>query len=170
MVGNRLARRVLLAVVAVLCAACSASPTVDLTGSWSSADYTCPPGVLHAETFRIVQEDTHVVATKVVGDNCVPSGHDTFEGTVVDHAGTVDFWMGAEGGTPAIALRGAQLTVIDPSHFRVVVPGGDLTYVRTDEPGILGAWLWIVVVLLALGLIGTLLWRRRRRRGLRAAE
>lgn len=52
-----------------------------LNGEWLGINYQCPFGVLHQERVSIVEEEGRIVATKLTGDECVPAGEVTFEGT-----------------------------------------------------------------------------------------
>jgi hypothetical protein len=52
--------------------------TFTLTGQWISYDYQCPAGTVLTETFSIKKTDSAFVATKIIGDDCVTSGHVSF--------------------------------------------------------------------------------------------
>lgn len=62
----------------------SATPTIfTLEGEWASPNYPCPDaGVFNSETVEIKQAGLTFVATKIVGDACVTSGHVSFYGTL----------------------------------------------------------------------------------------
>jgi hypothetical protein len=47
-----------------------------------SGDYQCPAGQHHAESVNIVQSGRNLVATKTLGDPCVPAGVVTWRGTL----------------------------------------------------------------------------------------
>jgi hypothetical protein len=128
-----------------------------LTGQWQSRGYQCPAGVYHQEVVDVVQRGVHVVATKVVGDDCVSSGHRTFQGTVFGMHGRVDGWLGSPGLTPAIGVRDAPLTVIGPNRFTVTMAGESLVYTRAssrDNPHWRPPW-WLWIVLASLAAVAT---------------
>ncbi|MDF1821752.1 MAG: Cyclin D1-binding domain-containing protein [Alcanivoracaceae bacterium] len=52
-----------------------------LNGEWLGINFQCPVGVLHQERVAIVEEDGEIVATKLTGDDCVPAGEITFQGS-----------------------------------------------------------------------------------------
>ena len=52
-----------------------------LNGEWLGINYQCPIGVIQRERVKIVEQDGQIVATKLTGDDCVPAGGVTFQGT-----------------------------------------------------------------------------------------
>jgi hypothetical protein len=58
-----------------------ASSALDLSGLWITNDLVCA-GSKRKESVRIEQRNAEIVATKVVGDDCVPTGYVAFEGTL----------------------------------------------------------------------------------------
>jgi hypothetical protein len=148
-------------------AACSSGQgdLPDLSGTWVSDGYYCPALVRHTETFRITQSGEHIAAVKTVGDKCVPAGHETFSGTMHGREGQVDIWLGAPGGTPAIALRNQKLTVSAPDRFTVSFNGSPVTFRRAQAAATTSAvpW-WSLLAAGAVLLAGVLLLLRRGRR------
>ena len=106
------------------------------------------------------------VATKVIGDNCVGTGHRTFEGTVTGANGRVDGWVGAPGVAPAIGVRGAPLTVVGPNKFTVMLAGESVSYTRAPTPVHTPSrspwWPWLL--LLALAVVASMLTFASRRK------
>jgi hypothetical protein len=61
--------------------ASGAGIAVRLDDVWSGR-FDCPRGTPHGESFRIAQVGRALVATKVVGDSCVPAGAVTWQGNL----------------------------------------------------------------------------------------
>jgi len=61
-------------------------PLMYLEGEWVSSDYTCPSSVARTEkvAISISGNDLKAVKTDSGGDNCVPTGSDTFRGSLPD--------------------------------------------------------------------------------------
>jgi len=89
----------------------------NLSGDWESSDYECPANVKHTERVRITQEGAHISAVKTDGDDCVPTGHESFNGTVVGKSGTVRYWTATPGGQPTLGPADVNLTVQDANTF-----------------------------------------------------
>jgi hypothetical protein len=53
---------------------------LDLSGSWTSGDYSCTGGTQPVETISIQHDDAGLVGTKTLGDPCVPTGSVSFRG------------------------------------------------------------------------------------------
>jgi hypothetical protein len=80
-----------------------------LAGTWMATGYTCPGGNLPVEEeIKITQFGNAVRAMKVVGDDCVPSGAMTWQGTVSGYSFPVQVQVSFGPRTP---LRLAQATV-----------------------------------------------------------
>lgn len=94
----------------------------DLSGQWESSDYECPAGVKHTERVRITQDGTHISAVKTVGDDCVPAGHESFNGTVARTSGTVRYWTGLPGGQPTLGTANVNLTIQNANAFSLTCP------------------------------------------------
>ena len=111
-VGSTLVGAVLaLAIVGAPVAAATIAriSSVSVGGVWKSSSYQCPAGVHHTEEIRVVQHGTSVVATKITGDQCVPAGHITFEGTLHGNSGAVSIYVSSPGASPT--LRGGCTTL-----------------------------------------------------------
>jgi hypothetical protein len=151
----------------------SASPSAltNLSGRWASNGYTCPPDAPHRETVTIVQNGSHLVATKVVGDHCVHGGHVSFLGTIDGKAGKVGFWAAPNGGTPSLGQQVQPLQVEGANRFSVSFPGvGLMKFTRVPKGNASGGsdwWPWVVIVLLALAVTAVLRRRLRRNSGTR---
>lgn len=176
--GNRVARRGAAAVILIgvlLLSGCSgASASTGLNGKWNADGYGCLFATFHHEVVQIVQHGSHIVGTKLVGDQCVRAGSRTFEGTVHGRSGHVDYWLGSPGFSPAIGLRNEQLTVVSADRFTVRYQSGLITYTRLSSArhssGGSPWWLWLLVAIAASALVGVLFVRRRRRRSPRLTE
>lgn len=92
----------------------------DLSGEWESSDYECPANVKHSERVRITQTGTHISAVKTVGDDCVPAGHESFNGIVSRTSGTVRYWTGLPGGRPSLGADNVNLEIRDANTFSLV--------------------------------------------------
>lgn len=146
-------------------AGCS-SGGVNLSGVWSSDGYNCTdrPGFIR-ETVRIVQTGSHIVATKTHGDDCVKSGHVSFQGDIHGKKGLVDYWLASLGGAPTLALFNQPLSVTNSDRFTVTFEGRTVVYTRTKSGSGLN---WLVLVLglvVVLGGTATTYRTRRSRRG-----
>jgi hypothetical protein len=147
----------------------TASPSAsNLSGRWASDGYTCPVNVPHHETVAIVQSGSHVVATKIVGDDCVHGGHVSFLGTIIGKAGKVGFWAAQKGGVPTLGAQVQPLQVESANRFSVTFPGvGVMKFTRLsaadDSAGGSTWWLWVVLVLVLIAAAVTQAHRRRKR-------
>jgi hypothetical protein len=163
---SSIALAVLVAVGAALLAGCGSSATsTDLSGQWTSNQYTCPSGIPHHETVSIVETGSHIVATKTAGDDCVHTGHVSFLGTMSGKTGVVGFWTASEGGTPGLGQPTQPLQVENANRFTVEFPGvGLMTFDRASgSSGSSTWWIWILVVLLLIVTGGAVVWYRQRR-------
>lgn len=117
------------------CAAADpASPGVNLSGLWQSSDYECPAGIKHTEGLQITQDGTHISAVKTLGDDCVPTGHESFNGTVTGNSGKVRSWLGAPGDQPILSASDEDLVILDANTFTVSGPGNNLKVTRVTTP------------------------------------
>ncbi len=81
--------------------------------------YTCPGSKLPPEEqIKITQYGTTVTATKVVGDDCVPSGAMTWQGTVTGYSFPVQVQVSSGPRTP-LYLRPATVTLTGPETLQV---------------------------------------------------
>ena len=123
-----------LALAAAPCATADpASPGVDLSGKWQSSDYECPQGVKHTEQVRITHDGTYISAVKLQGDECVGTGHESFNGTVTGNSGKVRSWIGAAGMQPILSSEG-DLKILDANTFTVNCPGNNIKLTRVTTP------------------------------------
>ena len=117
------------------CAAADpAGPGVNLSGLWQSSDYECPAGIKHTERLQITQDGTHISAVKTLGDDCVPTGHESFNGTVTGNSGKVRSWLGSPGYQPILSPSEEDLAIRDANTFTVSGPGNNLTVTRVTTP------------------------------------
>jgi hypothetical protein len=91
---------------------------VNLTGQWQSSDYECPAGVKHTERLQITQTGTQISAVKTLGDDCVPTGHESFNGTVTGNSGKVRVWGAQPGSQPTLGSS-EDLVILDANTFKV---------------------------------------------------
>ena len=90
-----------------------------LAGTWMATGYTCPGSKLPPEEqIKITQYGTTVTATKVVGDDCVPSGAMTWQGTVTGYSFPVQVQVSSGPRTP-LYLRPATVTLTGPETLQV---------------------------------------------------
>lgn len=80
------AKCLLLAFLTVLMAGASADgiPLIYLEGEWVSSDYTCTSSHTEKIAISISGNDLKAVKTDGGGDTCVPTGNDTFRGSLPD--------------------------------------------------------------------------------------
>ncbi len=71
----------------------------DLQGNWEATGYNCPKPVTH-EKIKIKLNGNKLIATKIVGDDCVPAGQVTWEGTLNEKAITGRGHVSSGVGTP----------------------------------------------------------------------
>jgi hypothetical protein len=154
------------ALAATLSTACSGNLGTDLSGRWTSNDYTCPQVVPHHELFDVLESGTTIVGVKVVGDDCVPAGRVSFQGTISSSAGKVDIYEAAPHGTPQITLRNQPLTIQGGNHFAIGQAGAALRFQRTSGPLESGPpwWIWLLIALVGAGVIVLLVMAARRAR------
>lgn len=99
--------------------ALSNSP-LDLTGTWIAKGYRCERGGL-VEKIQISVQGNHLVAKKITGDNCVPAGNITFQGTLPDlpsegSSFPVTFTVGNPS-DPASGKTAGQLRIINANSL-----------------------------------------------------
>ena len=136
---------------------------VSLTGQWISHNYGCEGPDNIREVVDIVQNGNGIVATKVIGDDCVRGGHKTFEGTWNGKVGSVRFWGAPPGGTPGLQSQPSTLKVIGVDKFSVPYPGGVvMTYTRAPTHSN-ELWMWVLLLLLLILGVAAYAFRRRRR-------
>jgi len=125
-------------------------PPLRLDDVWSGM-LDCPRGVPHAESFRVTQENRTLIATKVVGDDCVPSGAVTWQGalaratvTLADLPLTIPVRITVGAPTGVRSVVGGRLTIDGPDHMLFFgAPGPGFTRgeqapgasVANDAPG-----------------------------------
>ena len=117
------------------------SDALDLSGEWSSSEYQCPVGVDHDELIRITQRGTAIEARKIVGDNCVPTGHVTFAGALprsrvfeddLPLSIPVDVFGGVENQPDTIGSSAASARILSLDELVISFPEGSLRFVRED--------------------------------------
>lgn len=59
----------------------SFSQSYDLCGIWLAYNYECPSDTFNTEVIEIQHNGDEVIATKIIGDDCVTTGHITWQGT-----------------------------------------------------------------------------------------
>jgi len=91
--------------------------TPQLAGRWSF-EQECGDSPVH-QVLDIVQRGKHLVATKIVGNTCVPTGHVSFEGDLTGATSTITIYTGDadEGGT--VDKGEGTLTVVDKNHLQL---------------------------------------------------
>jgi hypothetical protein len=104
-----------------------ADDTVNLSGPWVSSDYQCPGGTKHNEQLLITQNGSLISAVKTAGDDCVPTGHESFTGTVTGNSGMMRFWTGAPGVQPFLGAANEELVIQDANTFFLSGPAGNYT-------------------------------------------
>lgn len=97
--------------------------SIELTGTWIVEGYACEPGVWYKEKIQISVNGNYLVAKKVTGDNCVPAGNITFQGTLPDSVfeGS-SFPLTWTIGTPINPASGKtilNLTILNKNSFSV---------------------------------------------------
>ncbi len=107
---------------------------VNLSGPWQSSDYECPAGTKHTERLQITQDGTHISAVKTLGDDCVPTGHESFNGTVTGNSGKLRFWTGAPGYQPILGADDEDLVIRDANTFVMSGPAGNYKLTRATTP------------------------------------
>lgn len=104
---------------------------VDLSGTWLCDGYQCPSGVLNRELVEIQHDGESVIATKIVGDDCVPAGFESFSGRLPQSSPTgAIVWTVGTPRAPASAQRPGHLKVLSPDKFRAGDEFGDLVFHR----------------------------------------
>jgi hypothetical protein len=89
-------------------------------GRWRASGYTCETGGL-TEEVQISVRGNSLVAKKVTGDNCVPAGNITFQGTIPQSVSkgssfSVTFKTG-QPDRPACCSAEKQLNIVDANAF-----------------------------------------------------
>lgn len=107
-----------------------ADDSVNLSGAWTSSDYECPGGTKHTEQLQITQNGSQISAVKTAGDDCVPTGHESFRGTITGNSVKVAFWLGAPGYQPILSPANEDLVIQDANTFVMSGPGGNYQVTR----------------------------------------
>jgi len=89
-------------------------------GRWRASGYTCETGGL-TEEVQISVRGSSLVAKKITGDNCVPAGNITFQGTIPQSVSkgssfSVTFKTGFPD-RPACCSAEKQLSIVDANTF-----------------------------------------------------
>ena len=171
--AERIGRVLLVCAIAAVAAfgVCSSQQDVDLTGTYAAKGYFCPTGVPHDETVKVVQTGSHVIATKLVGDDCVKAGHVTFEGDLTGRHGQVRFWASVPDVEPSLGSQPLPLSVVDDDHFTTQWGSTTMMFTKTSSGGETWIWLALVLLIVAVGaVLVVVLRRRRRRRGIHASR
>jgi hypothetical protein len=100
-------------------------PLYYLSGDWISHDYDCPSGVPRTEKIAISIEGSDIRALKTDsgGDNCVPTGSDTFNGSLpaelpIERSFPIVMVLGMPN-RPACCTGKAYLVMVDVDNFNV---------------------------------------------------
>lgn len=120
-------KHLLLAILTVFMADASADgiPLMYLEGEWISYEYDCPSGVSRTEKIAISISGNDLKASKTDsgGDNCVPTGSDTFRGSlpselVIGKPFPVVMILGVPD-RPACCTGRAYIVMQDTDNFKV---------------------------------------------------
>jgi hypothetical protein len=112
-----------------------ADDAVNLSGTWVSSDYECPGGTKHTEQLQITQNGAQISAVKTAGDDCVPTGHESFNGTVIGNSGMMRFWTGAPGYQPVLGAANESLMIQDANTVVMSGPAGNYKLTRATTSG-----------------------------------
>jgi hypothetical protein len=93
-----------------------------------------PSGHKHTEELKITQTGTHISAVTTLGDDCVPTGHESFNGTVTGNSGKVRSWLGTPGSQPILSYSDEDLKILDANRFTVSGTGNNLKVTRVTTP------------------------------------
>lgn len=112
---------------------------VDLSGVWIALGYDCGPDFDAAELIDVEISDNDLLATKLVGDDCVPTGMETLRGELPDpvrEGMDLDVEIQRADGS-AFLWEDALLEVVSEDEFLVPagsLPGsnGDILFFRTS--------------------------------------
>lgn len=115
----------LLSVFVVDTSAGDGVPLMYLEGEWVSSDYDCPAGVFHKEkvAISISDNDMKAVKTDSEGDNCVPTGSDSFRGSLpselsMEQALPIVMIVGSPS-RPACCTGRAYIVMQDVDNFKI---------------------------------------------------
>lgn len=93
---------------------------IDLTGNWTGEGYGCERGGL-VEKIQITVNGNYLVAKKITGDNCVPAGNITFQGTlpelISEGSSFPVSWTVGTPTNPASGKTVQDLTVLNTNSF-----------------------------------------------------
>ena len=115
----------LLPIIAINASASGGIPLMYLEGDWISHEYDCPSGVPRTEKIAISISDNDIKAVKTDsgGDYCVPTGSDTFRGTLpnelpVEESFPIVVILGVPS-RPACCTGRAYIVMQDVDNFKV---------------------------------------------------
>jgi hypothetical protein len=75
-----------------------------------------------------------IAGVKTLGDACVPTGHESFNGTVTGNSGKVRSWLGTPGSQPVLSSSDEDLKMLDANTFTVSGQGNNLKVTRVTAP------------------------------------
>ncbi len=91
------------------------NPEINLNGEWIGKGYQCPFGTtINEEIIKIEHKGNEIIASKIVGDPCVPAGNITFKGSYnadKDHYDVI--WTSGSPNQPACCSYSGILKVTD---------------------------------------------------------
>lgn len=89
----------------------------DLAGIWDATGYTCESSIA-VEKIKITVTGNKITAVKITGDNCVPAGEITWEGTLSGDRISGRGRVSSGPGTPRSWYNGITITVIDKNTLQ----------------------------------------------------
>jgi hypothetical protein len=98
--------------------ASNTAQAIDLSGLWTSTDYTCLSGKTYNELFRVSDDGINYQAVKIVGDECVTAGSVSFFGTRSSTSPVCHVVLGNQG-SPSSSLGDCSLTIVDTNTIQV---------------------------------------------------
>jgi hypothetical protein len=84
----------------------------DLEGTWDATGYTCETSIA-LEKIKITVTGNKITAVKITGDNCVPAGEITWEGTLSGNIISGRGRVSSGAGTARRWLDGVTINVVD---------------------------------------------------------
>jgi hypothetical protein len=112
------------------------SQQIELSGTWVGKGYSCEREGL-SEQVEITINGNYMTAKKTTGDNCVPAGNVTFQGTLPDSIAEgqtfpVTFTVGSPS-DPASGKATGEMTIVNSNSLYAVISSERITFRRISQ-------------------------------------
>lgn len=107
----------------------SCKTEANLEGKWLADGYNCNQEIVSNELIQIKQKGSKVIATKIIGDDCIPSGSETWRG-IIDGNKIVGDMIGIHIQTLKLATHPVEIEIIDNNNLKIEPEPGVIITLR----------------------------------------